>query len=79
MHFWQVVTLFRGGTSAPVKYGFNGVIPALMSRMELSLCGTKENDFIARCPLDSMNSRNIFLSWLTPYFSKVFSSLRISG
>lgn len=74
MHFWHVVTLFLGGTSAPVKYGFNGVMPALIRRIELSLCGTSENDFIARCPFDSINSRNIFLSWLTPYFSKVFSS-----
>ena len=34
----------------------------------LSLCGTREKLFIARCPLLSKNSRNILLSSFTPYF-----------
>ena len=36
IHFWQVVTLVLGGFSAPVKYGFSGAIPALISRRLLS-------------------------------------------
>ena len=57
------------------KYGFNGAIPALIRSKLLSLCGTREKLFIARCPLLSKNSRNIFLSSFTPYFCMVFSLL----
>src|SRR5699024_6181726 len=41
--------------------------PELISNKLLSLCGTREKLFKARCPLLSKNSRNIFLSWFTPY------------
>jgi hypothetical protein len=33
---------FLGGVSCPVKYGFQGAIPALMSRRLLSFSGIKE-------------------------------------
>src|SRR5699024_5356462 len=49
------------------KYGFKGAIPELMSSKLLSLWGTREKLFMARCPLLSKNSRNIFLSSFTPY------------
>src|SRR5699024_12221199 len=67
IHFWHVAIRLLGGISCPVKYGFNGAIPELMSNKLLSLCGTSEKLFMARCPLLSKNSKNIFLSWFTPY------------
>ena len=36
------------GSPAPVKYGFSGAMPALISRRLLSLCGTSEKLFITR-------------------------------
>jgi hypothetical protein len=42
MHFWQVAILFLGGVCCPVKYGFKGAIPALISRRLLSFSGIKE-------------------------------------
>ncbi len=48
IHFWQVVTLVLGGISAPVKYGFSGAIPALISRRLLSPCGIREKLFITK-------------------------------
>ena len=42
-------------------------MPELIKSRLLSLCGTREKLFIARCPLLSKNSRNIFLNSFTPY------------
>ncbi|UKI38237.1 MAG: hypothetical protein L6V93_09880 [Clostridiales bacterium] len=42
IHFWHVVTLFSRRVSCPVKYGFNGAIPAFISKRLLSFCGTSE-------------------------------------
>ena len=53
-------------------------MPELISSKLLSLWGTREKLFIARCPLLSKNSRNILRSSFTPYFFTVLSSLRFS-
>ena len=42
MHFWQVVTRWRGGSCSPVKNGFIGAMPELMSRSDGSFCGMSE-------------------------------------
>lgn len=42
-------------------------MPELIKSRLLSLCGTREKLFIARCPLLSKNSRNILLNSFTPY------------
>ena len=63
------------GKTAPVKYGFSGAIPALISRRLFSPCGTREKLFITRCPLLSIKSRNILRSSFTPYFFMLLSSL----
>ena len=65
MHFWQVQTRFFGGTSCPVKYGFNGAMPALIKSRLLSLCGTREKLGIAKCSLLSKNSRKLRRKSLT--------------
>jgi hypothetical protein len=52
----------------PVKNGFSGVIPALMSRTLGSFLGTREKLGARRCPLPSKNDRNISLSSCSPYF-----------
>ena len=57
MHFWQVVTRRRGGSSSPLNQGFMGVMPALMSRMDLSFCGISEKLGSRRWPLVSKNFR----------------------
>jgi hypothetical protein len=44
MHFWQVVTLFLGGITSPVKNFFIGAIPELISKSDLSLFGTSEKE-----------------------------------
>ena len=33
---------FKGEEEPPLNHGFMGVMPALMSRMDLSFCGTRE-------------------------------------
>ena len=72
IHFWHVVTLFLGGISCPVKYGFNGAIPELINNKLLSLFGTNEKLFITRCSLLSKKFKNIFLSSFTPYCCMIF-------
>ena len=42
MHFWQVVTLLRGGVTSPVKNFFIGAMPEFMSSSDLSWSGTSE-------------------------------------
>ncbi len=42
-------------------------MPELISKRLLSLWGTSEKLFIAKCPLLSKNSKNILLSSFTPY------------
>jgi hypothetical protein len=69
MHFWQVVILLDGGFKAPVKYGFSGVIPALISSMEGSSSGIREKLFNLRCPLLSKNFRNSSLNVFNDNFS----------
>ena len=66
MHFWQVQTRRRGGSSSPLNQGFMGVMPALMSRMDLSFCGIREKLGRRRWPLLSKKRRNISLSSLRP-------------
>ena len=44
-----------------------GVMPALMSRMDLSFCGTSEKLGRRRCPFVSKNFRNIYRSSFRPY------------
>ena len=57
MHFWQVVTLFLGGVTSPVKNFFIGAIPEFIRSKDLSLFGTKEKLGILKCPLDSKKLR----------------------
>ncbi len=42
MHFWQVVTRWRGGSSSPRNHGFMGAMPELMSSRLASFLGTSE-------------------------------------
>ena len=57
MHFWQVVTLFLGGVTSPVKNFFIGAIPEFIRSKDLSLLGTKEKLGNLRCPFDSKKLR----------------------
>jgi hypothetical protein len=66
MHFWQVHTRWQGGSSSPLNQGFMGVMPALMSRMDLSFWGTREKLGSRRWPLVSKNLRNISRSSFRP-------------
>jgi polyribonucleotide nucleotidyltransferase len=67
IHFWQVTTLFAGGTFKPVKYGFKGVIPALIKRMLGSFSGTSEKLGNLKWPLPSKNDKNFSLNSFNPY------------
>ena len=41
IHFWQVHTRFRGGSSSPLNQGFMGAMPALISSRDGSFSGTR--------------------------------------
>ena len=66
MHFWQVQTRRQGGSSSPLNQGFMGVMPALISRMDLSFWGTSEKLGSRRWPFVSKNFRNISRSSFRP-------------
>ena len=66
MHFWQVVTRWRGGSCSPVNQGFMGAMPLLMSSREASFWGIREKLGRRRCPLLSKKDRNISLSSFRP-------------
>ena len=66
MHFWQVQTRWRGGSSSPVNQGFMGAMPLLMSSKEASFWGIREKLGRRRWPLDSKNFRNISRSSFRP-------------
>ena len=66
MHFWQVQTRRRGGSSSPVNQGFMGAMPALMSSREGSFCGIREKLGRRRWPLVSKKVRNISLNSFNP-------------
>jgi len=66
MHFWQVVTRWRGGSCSPVNQGFMGAMPLLMSSREASFWGMREKLGRRRCPFVSKNFRNISRSSLRP-------------
>ena len=51
MHFWQVVTRRRGGTSSPVNQGFMGAMPELISSKLASFWGIREKLGRRRWPL----------------------------
>ena len=66
MHFWQVVTRWRGGSCSPVKKGFMGAMPLLISSRLASFWGIREKLGRRRCPLVSKKCRNISRSSFTP-------------
>ena len=66
MHFWQVQTRWRGGSSSPVNQGFMGAMPELISSRDASFWGIREKLGSRRCPLVSKNLRNISRSSFSP-------------
>ena len=66
MHFWQVHTRFRGGSSSPLNQGFMGAMPALISSRDGSFSGTRGKLGRRRWPLDSKKVRNISRSSFKP-------------
>ena len=62
MHFWHVVILLDGGVSWPLKYGFKGAMPALMSKRLLSLSGISEKLCLLKWSFDWKKLRNISLN-----------------
>jgi len=59
IHFWQVVTLLLGGTSAPVNHFFIGAIPELINKRLASFFGTSEKLPNLKHPFDSKKLKSI--------------------
>src|SRR5699024_12435548 len=74
MHFWQVVTRWRGGSSWPRNHFFIGAMPELISRRLLSPFGTSGKLPRRRCPLLSKNERYFSRKSLSPVHSMFFLS-----
>ena len=75
MHFWQVVTRRRGGSTSPVKYFFMGAMPELMSSRLLSPWGISEKLGRRRCCLLSKYSKNFSRNSFNPVHCIVFYPL----
>ncbi len=61
---WQLVSRLRGGVSMPMKYGFSGCMPAVISSTERSVGGgTSEAEGRRRWPRSSKKLRNVSRIW----------------
>ena len=69
MHFWQVVTRWRGGSSWPRNHFFIGAMPELINKRLLSLLGTRGKLSKRRCPLLSKKERYFSRSSFRPVHS----------
>ncbi len=57
-HFWQEASRWLGGFPSPRKYGLNGCMPAIVSRVEVSSgAGISDAEGTRRCPRCSKNDR----------------------